>query len=194
MDFYKKIDELLFMYQHLGVENVSNGAILIGKAPHLAPMAWLNKKFLPLTDEEIISIGNTLKHEIPVDYKLFLTNYSNGLKFGSTTFVLDGLRKNTSRTVEASWQPFSIFTTNMYEKPTDALDSYFFIGGYSWDGSYLYIDTATGKVHYCLANSAKSLKEWNSFKEMLLSELARLISLHDENGVRLIKGGKTTPN
>ena len=53
-------------------------------------------------------------------------------------------------------QPFSIITANIRERPRNAADDHFFIGGYDWDGSYLYIDKRTSTVHYCDRDDATS--------------------------------------
>ena len=38
----KDLEKLLMRFSHLGVTHSKNGALLIGKAPHIAEYAWLN--------------------------------------------------------------------------------------------------------------------------------------------------------
>lgn len=57
-----------------------------------------------------------------------------------------------------------------------------FIGGYDWDGSCLYIDNSDGSVHLCKEWDTTSLKRWDSFYNMILSEVKRLKDLYGENG------------
>lgn len=38
----KELENLLMRFSHLGVTHSKNGALLIGKAPHIAEYAWLN--------------------------------------------------------------------------------------------------------------------------------------------------------
>ncbi len=111
-----------------------------------------------------------------------MQNGSNGLNVFVGEFSLYGLRKDLGRTIEASRQPYSPDIANIYERPKNAEKSYFFIGGYKWDGSNLYIDTKTNLVHFCDRWDATSLYKWNSFEEMLVSEIKRLVKLFGENG------------
>lgn len=41
----KDLEKLLMRFSHLGVTHSKNGALLIGKAPHIAEYAWLNVMF-----------------------------------------------------------------------------------------------------------------------------------------------------
>ncbi|MCD0464945.1 SMI1/KNR4 family protein [Flavobacterium sp. ENC] len=193
MNYLEVLKKELYKFENLGVQKSENGTILIGKAIHVAPLAWLNKIYPILGDEDILLLGKELKTEIPKDYKFFLTNFSNGLNIFVSTFSMYGLRKELGRSIEASRQPFSIFTPNLQERPKNAKDNYFFIGGYNWDGSKLYIDNVTNKVHYCAEWDATSLYEWNSFEEMIVSEVKRITSLFDEKGIILNINKHTTP-
>jgi SMI1 / KNR4 family (SUKH-1) len=190
----RRFKELIYKFQDLGVErSISNGAILIGKAPHIAPEAWLNSLYQPLDITDVKVLETELGTDIPIDYKNFLLNVSNGLNILVGTFYLDGLRRNYKRTVDESRQPFSIITTNIEERPDNAKDNHFFIGGYKWDGSCIYIDKKTNLVHYCDRDDVTSLFQWESFEEMLISELDRIYLLFDNNGVKIHEDICTTP-
>lgn len=193
MNYIEDIKKELYKFEDLGTEISQLGAILIGKAPHIARLAWLNEVYPILKKNEILLLESELGVKIPEDYKTFLTQFSNGLKVFVATFTLYGLRKDIGRSIEESRQPFSILTTNLQERPKKAKDSYFFIGGYKWDGSKLYIDKETGKVHYCDRWDATSLYEWNSFEEMIVSEVKRITNLFDDKGVILDEDMHTTP-
>ncbi len=193
MEYFTDIKDRLYKFEKLGLEISELGATLIGKAPHVAPLAWLHSIYPILNDSDIIELNNKLGTEIPDDYKYFLTNYSNGLSLFVSKFYLYGYRKVLGRSIEASRQPFSLLTPNVDERPKNAKENHFLIGGYKWDGSKLYIDTNTGKVHYCDRWDVTSLYEWSSFGEMLLSETERIIKLFDENGVILDEDAPTTP-
>lgn len=193
MSYIKEVNEILYSFEYLGLEKSELGAILIGKAPHIAPMAWLHSLYPTLTEVDIDILEKQLETTIPKEYKDFLLNYSNGLSIFVSKFSLYGMRKELGRTVEASRQPFSLITPNTIEKPKNAKQNYFFIGSYKWDGSKLYIDNETGKVHYCDRWDATSLYEWNSFQEMLVSEVKRITSLFDEKGVIINEDLHTTP-
>lgn len=66
----------------------------------------------------------------------------------------------------------------------------FFIGGYRYDGSKLYIDSEDGKVHFCKRRDASSLLAWDSFEDMLLSESKRIFTLYDDRGRMLVPSEK----
>jgi hypothetical protein len=185
--------ELVFKFEKLGIRKISNGAILIGKAPHIAPEAWLNELYPTLNEVDIAELESELNKKIPIVYKNFLIEFSNGLSILNATFSLDGLRGNYDRTTDGSRQPFSLITPNIYERPKNAKSNFFFIGGYNWDGSHLYIDTETNFVHYCKRWDATSLYQWSSFDEMLYSEIERIYKLFDEEGKEINEDVTTTP-
>jgi hypothetical protein len=188
------IDILKFLdkYRLLGEKKLESGAYLIGRTPHIAPHAWLHSLYSGLSLNEIKELEVILNRPIPKDYRSFLEK-SNGLNIFNTTFYLYGLRKNYGRSINDVWQPFDIRTPNISERPKNALDYVFFIGGYDWDGSLLYIDTHTEKVHLCNRDNADSLCEWNDFERMLESELLRIINLFDSQGKEIDPRISTLP-
>ncbi|WP_295711585.1 SMI1/KNR4 family protein [Mucilaginibacter sp.] len=188
------IDILKFLdsYRLFGEKRLENGTYLIGKAPHIAPNAWLHSIYSGLNLNEIKELENILGKLIPEGYRSFLEK-SNGLKIFNTTFCLDGLRRSSSRGLDDVWQPFDIRTPNISERPKNALDYFFFIGGYDWDGSLLYIDTHTEKIHLCNRDNADSLYEWNDFERMLESEILRIINLFDSQGKEIDPRISTLP-
>jgi len=52
----KEIKGLIYKFEKLGMSNLSDGAILIGKALHIAKDAWINEIFPILNREEIFSL------------------------------------------------------------------------------------------------------------------------------------------
>lgn len=191
---YKEIRELIYKFQNLGIGNSSDGAILIGKAPHLGSEAWINEIFPTLENAEIENLEKELKTEIPKEYKTFLKEFSNGLMILTATLSFYGLRRQLSRDPKInSRQPFSPISANIYERPDNVKESYFFIGSYQWDGPRLYIDKDTNIVHCGSPDDATSKFQWNSFEEMLLSELKRLYKLFDEEGREIDEDVSTLP-
>lgn len=191
---YQKLLTLIMKYSYLGIEyNEATKAIKIGPAPHRAPLAFLNCIYQPITHEQIREIENKLDKKIPKDYSTFLTEFSNGLGIICTTLYLYGLRSNYIRSSEMIWQPWDIIENNSdFEIPQNSTNDMFFLGGYTYDLSNLYMD-ANGTIHYCSRYDATSLKTWPSLTEMLLSEIERLYSLHDEKGVLLTDRKHTLP-
>ncbi len=82
---------------------------------------------------------------------------------------------------------------NRTGKPEDAQLNHVFIGGYSSDGSHLFLDETTGKVYCSAKGTANSYKEWESFEVMLVSETLRIASLFDKEGKKLNPTLPTTP-
>ena len=191
MNLEKKIINRLKQFEKYVVEIQENDTKLIGKAPHIAPKAFLHTIYKGLSEKNINKLKNNLKTKIPKDYKDFL-KFSNGLHIFNTTFCLDGFRKSNNRTTE-NRLPFCILTTNHYERPSNSKKEYFFIGGYDWDGSHLYINKKTNKVHRCAEDNAESLNEWENLNVMIISEIDRLIDLHNENGTEKDENISKTP-
>jgi hypothetical protein len=69
----------LFKFKDLGEEFARNGTMLIGRAPHIARLAWLHSIYPVLNDQEIAVLENEVKTRIPPPYREFLTTSSNGL-------------------------------------------------------------------------------------------------------------------
>jgi hypothetical protein len=193
MSYVEIIKNELFKFEHLGIEKLPNGTTLIGRAPHIAKQAWLHSIYPVLNEIEISKLENDVKMKIPDSYKFFLSSFGNGLGIFVSKFYLYGIRKDLGRTIEASRQPYSPVIANIDERPSNAKNSYFFIGGYSWDGSKLYIDKHTNEVHFCARWDATSLFSWSSFEEMLLSEVNRFSKLFDNNGKIINEDLYTTP-
>ena len=195
MTNYEKIEEMIFKFSNLGLEiSEATGAIKIGKAPHVAPLAIINAMFPVITNEEVKYIEEEIKLDIPESYRYFLTHFSNGLRILPCGISLYGLRHNYVRSIEMVWQPFNIIDYNNFEseKPQDLSHNALIIGGYDWDISKLYM-TPDEKVHYCGRYDGKSLKTWDSLEEMLLEEIPRLYSLVDEKAIKKDPSQPTTP-
>ena len=193
MNDYQKIKNLLYKFSNLGLEkSKETGAIKIGRAPHIAPLAVLNCIYPTIDDEQVKYIESEIGIPVPEPLKLFFTLFSNGLGVLCNTLSLYGLRFNYIRTIEMVWQPFDIVGYNKFERPTNATSNMFFIGGYNWDGSHLYM-TPDEKVHYCARWDATSLKTWDSLTGMLIEEIERLYTLFDDHGVELDPDRPTTP-
>lgn len=193
MDYFDLVLEKIFSFENLGIKKMNNGAVLIGAAPHVAAEAYIHKIFKTLESKDIDFLETENKTTLPKDYIDFLTQKSNGLNYFVDRLSLDGLRKQIGRDEEAASQPFSLSDTNVWERPKNAKPDFFFIGGYGYDGSKLYIDKNTNKVHYCARRDATSLKEWDSFENMIISEIERIFKLFDEKGVLLVTSKETLP-
>ena len=181
-------------YSHLGTRKVeATGAFLIGHAPHIASEAWLNSAYPCLSERDTLELEALLGTTIPPEYRHFLQNISNGMNVLVDEFCLFGKRKNYIRnSMDATRQPFSL-SDAIEEKPRNATTDMFFIGGYSWDGSKLYIDKRDDRVYYCQRYDSTPLKSWDSLSKMLISEIERLYGLFDINGRPIDENEPTIP-
>lgn len=187
-------DKLMMRYSHLGTRKVeATGAFLIGHAPHIASEAWLNSVYPCLSERDTLELEALLGTTIPPEYRHFLQNISNGMNVLVDEFCLFGKRKNYIRTsMDATRQPFSL-SDALEEKPRNATTDMFFIGGYSWDGSKLYIDKRDNKINFCQRYDCTPQKSWSNLEEMFLDEIPRLYSLFDDNGIPYDETQSTLP-
>jgi hypothetical protein len=181
MEYTSFVHDNLEPYRKYGVEQLDNGTELIGQAKFIAPLAYVHSLYAPLDEHEILSMEKKLGVRLPTTIKKFYQSF-NGLYIFNVAFSIYGLRNNTSRTVEASRQPFDIFTPNIDERLEDAEDNMLFIGVYRWDGSLVYVDVDSEKVFFCAQRSAAPLLQWDSFDAMLESEFNRLADIHTADG------------
>src|SRR5688572_22835407 len=168
--------------KNFGFKEQGDGTKLFGHTPHVAPLAWFHKMFPPITEIEILKLEKNLKQDIPKPYKNFLTNENNGLSLFSGSLSLDGYRKHYNRK-SFDFLPFDLITPNVHERPNDATENQFFIGGYNWDGSLVYVDKKTYGIHRCSRERIEPLNTWKSLDDFLSKEVKRLSMLFDENGV-----------
>ena len=153
-----------------------------GHTPLIAPEAYNIYTFAPLTEEQLALVEQNIGREIPCQYRTFLTHVSNGMHIFHRCLSLLGLQGEINRKLGAQG-PFDLSIPNVYERPSNADASCFFIGGYSYDASNLYMRSGSQKVFYCRRWDITPLKEWNSFSEMLIEEIQRLKSLHGTDGM-----------
>ena len=181
MEYVRYIQALIEEQKALGAveeERVSR----YGHIPRIAPEAYNIYTFAPLTEERLALLEQVLNREVPKQYKIFLTLFSNGMHIFHRCLSLDGLQGSINRDLGIQG-PFDLSDTNMYERPKNADKSCFFFGGYSYDASLLYIKDDVSTVYYCARRDATPLKEWPSFSDMLIEEIQRLKSLHGADGM-----------
>ena len=191
MEYVRYIQALIEEQKSLGAvegEVVSR----YGHIPRLAPEAYNIYTFTPLTEERLALLEQVLNREVPEQYKIFLTLVSNGMHIFNRCLSLDGLQGSINRKLGIQG-PFDLSIPNVYERPSNADASCFFIGGYSYDCSKLYMRSGSQKVFYCPRWDITPLKEWNSFSEMLIEEIQRLRSLHGADGMLQVPREETLP-
>jgi hypothetical protein len=193
MEVFAEIMKYIQTFEKYGCKEYENGTKLYGHAPFIAPKAYSFRVFSALSEQEVAKLEQDMNREIPIAYRSFLMKNSNGLNLFNTTLCFDGLRKSYCRNLDATPEPFSLSELNRFERPKNAKESYFFIGGYDSDLSKLYINSDDGTVHFCKRWDATSLLKWNSFEEMILLETRRLLTLHNDRGELIVPHEKTLP-
>ena len=189
----KELENLLMRFSHLGVTHSRNGALLIGKAPHIAEYAWLNVMYPCVTETEVCDLEKRLGVAIPKVYKDFLMNVSNGFDIMNCTLALHGCRTSYNRSDLDSWYPFSLEDIQKYERPKNATLEMFFFASYNYDCSKLYLNTSDNKIYYCDRYDATPLKSWDSLSAMLTSEIERIFGLFDADGRIFSRMAPTIP-
>jgi hypothetical protein len=176
-----EIKEILMKkYAHLGIDSTEEYT-LIGKAPHIGTHAWLHEFPRALNETEIQIMEEDLGKKLPSTLRNFYLE-TNGLFFFTATLSISGYRKSYSRNVN-SRLPFSILDSDLEERPENSKNNYLFFGGYSFDGSNVFIDTNTSEIFACNRyDASKTLKSWPNLNEFLFSEIDRLIKLYDNEG------------
>ena len=191
MEYISHIQALIKEQKALGAVEEERGS-RYGHIPQIAPEAYNIYTFAPLTEEQLALVEQNIGREIPCQYRTFLTHVSNGMHIFNRCLSLDGLQGSINRKLGIQG-PFDLSIPNVYERPSNADASCFFIGGYSYDASKLYMKDDSDKVYYCARRDATPLKEWNSFSEMLIEEIQRLKSLHDADGMLQVPNEETLP-
>ena len=189
----KELENLLMRFSHLGVSHSKNGALLIGKAPHIAEYAWLNIMYPCITEAEVCDLEKKLGCAIPKVYKDFLMNESNGLNVMNCTLALHGCRMSYNRADFESRYPFNIEDVQKYERPKNATPEMFFFASYNYDCSKLYLNISDNKIYYCDRYDATPLKSWDSLSDMITSEIERIFGLFDADGHIISRMAPTTP-
>ena len=189
----KDLEKLLMRFSHLGVSHSKNGALLIGKAPHIAEYAWLNIMYPCITEAEVCDLEKKLGVAIPEVYRDFLMNVSNGLNVMNCTLALHGCRTSYNRADFESRYPFNIEDVQKSERPKNATPEMFFFASYNYDCSKLYLNTSDNKIYYCDRYDATPLKSWDSLSAMLTFEIERIFGLFDADGHIISRMAPTTP-
>jgi hypothetical protein len=177
---YEQVRERVRSAADLGHKTLPSGAEVFGHVPELAQEAWLHSLYPGLDDEELDALTDALDRTVPGVYADWL-RLTNGLELFVTTLALYGVSRDSRRDSQ-NRQPFDLSIHNVHDRPGDAGDECFFIGGYDWDGSLLYLRGEDEQVYRGTRESVDPLNEWDSLESMLLSEFDRLSEHFDEQG------------
>jgi hypothetical protein len=183
-DAFGKLVELIEAYRDLGYERTSDGALLYGHVPHVAPFAWLHELYPGLSPAEMDALAERIQRPIPPDYAWWLSR-TNGMTLFSGALNFYGLVRVASRSVD-NRQPHDLFNEGEVQRRVlkAAPETFFFAGTGVGEGSRFYLDTKTGAVHRCARDSATPLQSWPSIAGVISLETPRLAKLFDKSGRR----------
>ncbi|QUP53639.1 SMI1/KNR4 family protein [Ralstonia syzygii] len=193
MNRINDILEILNSSVPLGEEITPNGARLIGlvKDEQLGIRRWWHFIFPGLTEDQVSDLEKAVGIPFPAVFSEYLKDM-NGLTAFSGALCIYGARLSLDRRSKDAF-PYALQTPNSVERPKDASPDMFFIGGYNWDGSKIYMDLQTGRVFRCSRESAKPLNEWPDFWSMLISEISRISALYESDGRKKNLSEPTAP-
>lgn len=177
----KKLLELLNRYDSYGYMEDSY-SIKIGRAPHIAELAWMHAVYNPLSLEEINLFETEVDFTIPGVYRTFLTQM-NGCSIFTHSISLFGYRKALSRSVEMAYSfPFSLSNPNLLER-NGLAGNYFVIGSYRKDGSKVVIDLKDNTVKRLDKRDFVVYNIWPDLENFLFNEIERMIDCAENNGI-----------
>jgi hypothetical protein len=189
---FEQIVARLNMWSDLGAVTVPNGTRIIGHIPHVAPLAYLHEVYTGLKDEHIIDLESQVGRPIPEHHRTFL-RLGNGMSL-FMELSLYGLRLSYARDPESSRLPLHMKDSNIAERPTGARADAVFIGGYSFDGSKLFVVPEDPRVYHCPRREAKPLlNSWPNLESLLNTEIDRFETLFDRHGKLIHPDEPTMP-
>jgi hypothetical protein len=165
-------------YKNLGHNILSDGTELFGNDKEIAPQAWLHQIYPLLADVDIEEIEKMIGNKLPDSIRNFYKEM-NGFSVFVRKLTFAGLRKNFSRNIEASWQPFSIETKNNKERPKNAKDEFIFIGSYSETSNIIYIDTKNDNISICKVNNAIPIITYENLYNFILEEVSDIFTKYN---------------
>lgn len=179
-------------YKKLGYKVTETyGTKLYGHLPKNGPDAWLHEVFQPLSLDKIRELEEKINKQFNNEFASFLQT-TNGLMLFNGELAIYGYRDSYNRARETRL-PYNLITPNTLERPKDSEEEYLFIGGYSFDGSMIYINLIDNKVFHCSRSESKNIFfEWNSLLSMLKSEFNYLRTYFDKNGYLIDENVDTT--
>jgi len=161
------------------------------RVPWVAPEAYLHIVFKPAPSKLLSEVaGRCSFPPVVVDF----LSHQNGAMLFSGSLNLYGVVDPTrllNRADRFSLPPFNIGREN--KSWTFHPDRLLVVGGYRFDGSRACIDRADGKIHVFQKGQRIPAVSWASFDSWLVSEIARLRVLFDNDGKRTGPESETGP-
>ena len=193
--WYAKVIGHLERWSHLGDRQFDQGGRVIAHMPSIAERAYMHKLYRPLFEDEISEAESFIGQTIPKPFQEFL-QLTNGIRLFNNILSLNGFIRKIDRDPYAlPGQPISMEYGTVIGPPNDLPDGAFCFGGivgYDVVGNLVLMPD----LSVILINERDGTDigaSWPSFESMLLSEVDRLSSLHNDDGELLIDRWKVLP-
>jgi len=181
--YNSEILSILESWAYLGESVNSSGSRLIGHLPLIAPRAYINIIFPPLSQRNILTLEQTLMSPLPKQYKEFLA-FANGLNVYSDALRVFGfvpLKKESGSDVFT--YPANLVIHNDKSSIKGLQSNEMIVAWYKADGSYVKINENGRAVRFDALSSGRIICEWQDFDVWLTSEIARLNSDYEEGKI-----------
>jgi hypothetical protein len=171
--FKEKVLAPLEEWAHLGEKSNESGTRLIGHVPHVAPQAYINIVYPPLSEENFEEFEKRFAKPIPMQYRSFLGS-ANGLNIFSDAFRVMGYvpLKRSGTSVHTHPSNFMMSNVSARMKGLDPED--IIVGWYKSDGSYVLLNEAGKAIRFDAKGDGTMIKEWPDFDTWVTSEVAFL--------------------
>jgi hypothetical protein len=169
-------------FDHLGYMEGDDGSFATGHVPHVAPYAYLCRRYSGLDHAGILEAEAESSRTIPASYKELLSHMNGASMLGvSLNGAVGG---SVDRSGDGIGQPISIWYQNGY-RPDYIPEGHLGIGainGEWFSQGHLYL-ASTGEVELYNAKCNLVGAKWRSLAEFLDVEILRRFELYDDNGV-----------
>jgi len=186
----RRIDE----WRRLGFKESPNGSRIVGHTPRDFPEAYLHTFFTPQSRKAWEEYGFRLPPPLQGLY-----SECNGLSLFHEALVIYGIRKHYNRDDSAQFQPFDLIDHNQEHRGAwhpladYRSDRRVFFGSYS-DGSGIYVEAESPKVHRVIRGKVNPSNEWAHVESFLQSEYDRISNLFTSEGYLLREDFCTAPD
>jgi SMI1 / KNR4 family (SUKH-1) len=179
----EEVARVLWSRSTLGYEMDERGGVRIGWVARNQPALWFHLIPAAPSGEQVSEVEKRQGFSLPDEFRIFLLTFNGAIlfraQFGSAHLGFGGIVKNEDRFNRLLVNAQNIELDNYYARLRGLPDGAWEIGRYAWDGSYICIDKG-GSVYWRTHASDDRLREWCTFNQYLLEEVARLDNYFDE--------------
>lgn len=178
----ERVLALLERWKPIGYEKTADGAELIGRVPHVAPLAWFHELFPSLDSEGEAMLEATVPGFASSRVGEILREFNGCILFSTNLYML-GRRTSYDRSGSVH-QPWDMYTSNVLERRYEVPSGALLIGGSNClPTGVTIVETKDRRAEaYDRMKPYRKLFEWASVDAWLLAEIDRLRGLFDDQG------------